>query len=83
MHTILTKVVPDNLKACLWFVDIATTMGPRGQAGVNPYRGCAEIVWKSCNLSGVAMQSPQPPDGNRNGTCAASVQRLRGDGAVR
>ena len=39
--------------------------GPRGQAGVNPYRGCAEIVRKSCNLSGVAVQAPQPPDGNR------------------
>ena len=38
--------------------------GPRRQAGVNPYRGCAEIVRKSCNVSGVAMQSPQPPHGN-------------------
>ena len=37
-------------------------MGPRGQAGVNPYRGCVEIVRKSCNLSGVAAQ---PPDRNR------------------
>ena len=46
--------------------------------GVNPYRGCAEIVRKSCNLSGVAVQSPQPPDSNR----AASVQRLHGNGAV-
>ena len=36
--------------------------GPRGQAGVNLYRGCAEVVRKSCNLSGVAVQSPQPPD---------------------
>ena len=34
-------------------------------ARVNPYRGCAEIVRKSCNLSGVAVQSPQPPDDNR------------------
>ena len=40
-------------------------MGPRGQAGVNPYRGCTEIVRKLCNLSGVAVQSSQPPDGNR------------------
>ena len=39
--------------------------GPRGQARVNPYRGCVEIVRKSCNLSGVAVQSPQPPDDNR------------------
>ena len=39
--------------------------GPRGQAGVIPYRGCVEIVRKSCNLSGVAVQSPQPPDRNR------------------
>ena len=52
--------------------------GPRGQARVNPSRGSAKIVRKSCNLSGVAVQSPQPPDGNR----AASVQRLRRDGAV-
>ena len=55
-------------------------MGPRGQAGVNPYRGCVEIVQKSCNLSGVAVQSPQPPDGNRTepvrplcGACAGIV----------
>ena len=40
-------------------------MGPQGHAGVNPYRGCAEIVRKSCNLSAVAMQSPEPPHGNR------------------
>ena len=39
--------------------------GPRGQAGAKPYRGCAEIVRKSCNFSAVAVQSPQPPDGNR------------------
>ena len=41
--------------------------GPRGQAGVNPYRKCAEIVRKSCNVSAVAVQSPQPqpPHGNR------------------
>ena len=25
----------------------------------------AEIVWKSCNVSAVAVQSPQPPHGNR------------------
>ena len=55
--------------------------GPRGQAGVNPYRGCAEIVRKLCKISGVAVQSPQPPDGNHYGARAASVQRLRGDGA--
>ena len=28
--------------------------------GVNPYRDCAEIVRKSCNVSAVAVQSPQP-----------------------
>ena len=55
--------------------------GPRGQAGVNPHRGYAEIVWKSCNLSAVAMPSPQPPQGNRIET-AVFMQRLCGDGAV-
>ena len=45
-----------------------------GQAGVNPYRGCT--------LSGVAVQSPQPPDANCMEPRVASVQRLRGDGAV-
>ena len=37
-----------------------SSMGPRGQPGVHPYRDCAEIVWKSCNVSAVAVQSPQP-----------------------
>ena len=44
--------------------EISST-GPRGQPGVNPYRDCAEIVRKSCNVSAVAVQSPQPPHGNR------------------
>ena len=44
--------------------------GPRGgggggQARVNPYRGCMKIVQKLCNLSGVAVQSLQPPYDNR------------------
>ena len=38
--------------------------GGGGAAGVTPYRGYAEIVQIFCNLSGVAVQSPQPPDGN-------------------
>ena len=42
-----------------------SSMGPRGQPGVNPYRDCAEIVRKSYNVSAVAVQSPQPPHGNR------------------
>ena len=42
-----------------------SSTGPRGQPGVNPYRDCAEIVRKSCNVSAVAVQSPQPPHGNR------------------
>ena len=29
----------------------------RGNLGVNPYRDCAEIVQKSCNVSAVAVQS--------------------------
>ena len=41
-----------------------SSTGPRGQPGVNPYRDCAEIVRKSCNVSAVAVQSPQPPHGN-------------------
>ena len=42
-----------------------SSTGPRGQPGVNPYRDCTEIVRKSCNVSAVAVQSPQPPRGNR------------------
>ena len=42
-----------------------SSTGPRGQPGVNPYRDCAEIVRKSCNVSAVAVQSPHPPHGNR------------------
>ena len=39
-----------------------------------PYRGCAKIVWKSCNAGAVAVQSLQ------NGTRRGSIQRLhRGD----
>ena len=36
-------------------------IGPRGQAGANPYRGCLEIVRKSCNCSAVSVQFPQLP----------------------
>ena len=39
--------------------------GASGQPGVNPYRDCSENVRKSCNVSAVAVQSPQPPHGNR------------------
>ena len=42
-----------------------SSTGPRGQPGVNPYRDCAEIVRKSCNVSAVAVQSLQPPHRNR------------------
>ena len=42
-----------------------SSTGPRGQPGVNPYRDCAEIVRKSCNVSAVAVQSAQPTHGNR------------------
>ena len=48
-----------------WHCAISST-GPRRQPGVNPYRDCAEIVRKSCNVSAVAVQSPQPPHGNRS-----------------
>ena len=50
--------------------------GPRGQPGVNPYRDCAEIVRKSCNVSAVAVQSlqpPQPPQGNRTESVRGSA----------
>ena len=33
--------------------------------GVKPYIDCAEIVRKWCNVSAVAVQSPQPPHGYR------------------
>ena len=42
-----------------------SSTGPRGQPEVNPYRDCAEIVQKSCNVSAATVQSPQPPHGNR------------------
>ena len=42
-----------------------SSTGPREQPGVNPYRDCAEIVRKSCNVSAVAVQSPHLPHGNR------------------
>ena len=42
-----------------------SSTGPRGQPGVNLYKDCAEIVQKSCNVSAVAVQSPQTPHGNR------------------
>ena len=44
-----------------------SSTGPRGQPGVNPYRDCAEIVRKLCNVSAVAVQSLQPPHGTRAG----------------
>ena len=44
---------------------VISSTGPRGQLGINPYRDCAEIVRKSCNVSAVAVCSPQPPHGNR------------------
>ena len=51
-----------------------------GRARVNPYRGCAEIVQKSCNLSAGAVQSPQPP--HRNRTEPMWHPCRGGDGAV-
>ena len=51
--------------------------GPRGQVGVNPHRGCAEIERKLCNLSGVAVQSPQPPDGNLTEPCVFRAEAAR------
>ena len=38
----------------------------------NPYKGCSEIVQKSCNFSPVAMQSPQ----KLYRACAAAVPFL-------
>ena len=59
-----------------------SSTGPRGQPGVNPYRDCAEIVRKSCNVSEVAVQSPQPPHGNRTepvrGLCNATYDMSTG-----
>ena len=45
-------------------------IGPRGQTGTHPYRGCSEIVRKSCNFSATPVQSLQPPHGN----CTELVQ---------
>ena len=43
-----------------------------------PYRGCAEIVRKSCNTGAVAMQTPRE---NRR-TLVRAPDMSRGDGAV-
>ena len=52
--------------------------GLGGQPGVNPYRDCAEIVRISCNVSAVAVQSPQPPHRNCAGIglCTVPVRGL-------
>ena len=61
-----------------------SSTGPRGQPGVNPYRDCAEIVRKSCNVSAVAVQSPHPPHGNRTepvrGLCNVTYDMSTGYG---
>ena len=58
--------------------------GTWGQPGVNSYRDCVEIVQKSCNVSAVAVQSPQPPHGNRTepvrGLCNATNDMSPGYG---
>ena len=53
------------LRASCNFFYRASGGGGGGQPAVNPYRDSAEIVRKSCNVSAVAVQSPQPPHGNR------------------
>ena len=50
-----------------------SSSGHRGHPGVNPYRDCAEIVRKSCNVSAVAAQSLQPPHGNRTESVRGSA----------
>ena len=58
--------------------------GLGGQPGVNPSRDCAEIVRKSCNVSAVAVQSPQLPHRNRTepvrGLCNATYDMSTGYG---
>ena len=53
--------------------------GASGATRVNPYRDCAEIVQKSCNVSAVPEQSPH---GNRTepvrGLCNATYDRSTG-----
>ena len=41
--------------------------GPRGEPGVNPYRDCAEIVRKLCNVSAVSAASARKSYGARAG----------------
>ena len=61
-----------------------SSTGPRGQPGINPYRDCVEIVRKLCNVSAVAVQSPQPPHENRTepvrGLCNATYDMSTGYG---
>ena len=63
-----------------------SSAGPRGQPGVNPYRDCAEIVRILCNVSAVAVQSPQPPHGNGmapvRGLCNATYDMSTGHGLM-
>ena len=49
----------------------------------NPHRGCSEVVRKSCNFNAVAVQLVSAASARKSyGARAASVQRLRGEGAV-
>ena len=49
---------------------------PIGRA--NLFRGCEEIVWKSCNAGAISTESAWKLYGTR----AGSIQRLHGDGVV-
>ena len=44
-----------------------SSTGPRGQPTVNPYRDCAEILRKSCNVSAVSAASARKSYGARAG----------------
>ena len=56
---------------------VISSTGPRGQPGVNPYRDCAEIVRKSCNVRcscrAVSAASARKSYGARAGTGVRTV----------
>ena len=63
----------------LWYGPLGASRGIYIQVQI---KACAEIVRKSCNLSGVAVQSPQPPDGKCTEPVWLPCRVLRGDGAA-
>ena len=82
------RTVATGYGICVYIVNgdrAISSTGPWGQPGVNPYRDCAEIVRKSCNVSAMGgyifipttflslahahARAAEPGGGGRGGTC--------------